>query len=438
MACHEASALLLGVSKPYGWRWVVLLAFCTFSLSSALMWVTFAPCLYVFTDYFFGKSDTVTVNAIHSLSTVYMLLYPLVVHFTFPVFEYRHGGLRRGILVGALLNMAGGTIRYLGAFPSVAGFAVLFAGQTLAALGQVFMLAVPPQLAVVWFPDNEINLATALAVSANNIGIALGCLWSPWAIHASTMEKDIPRLLGHQAFLTFMVFVFIWFAFQRPPPHVHEAPWSGTSTSDAPPSNLRLFRSKNFLLMLVAYGTIFGAQCAIITLIDQLLLGPFAKDVTEHQVGMLSCAMLVCGLPGSVLVARYLDKTKRYRPVCHLLATITSLSLIGLFAAIEIHSFPGVVVACLLFGLASYAIAPAIFQYAGELFYPVQEVVPTGYLFLVGNVVGTVMVATMGLTADTAAPFSMRVPMLMLLALSLAANGCMVLVHGPLRRSMAQ
>lgn len=62
-------------------------------------------------------------------------------------------------------------------------------------LGQVFILSIPPKLAGDWFPENEANLATAIGVSANNLGVAAGCIWSPMAIMPDTMQEDIPWLL---------------------------------------------------------------------------------------------------------------------------------------------------------------------------------------------------------------------------------------------------
>jgi predicted MFS family arabinose efflux permease len=60
------------------------------------------------------------------------------------------------------------------------------------------MLAIPPQLAVAWFPDNEINIATSIAVSANNLGIAAGCALTPLVVKFSTRGSDIPNLLFFQ------------------------------------------------------------------------------------------------------------------------------------------------------------------------------------------------------------------------------------------------
>lgn len=57
------------------------------------------------------------------------------------------------------------------------------------------MLAIPPQLAVAWFPEDEVNIATSIAVSANNLGIGVGCALTPIIVKQSTSKVDIPNLL---------------------------------------------------------------------------------------------------------------------------------------------------------------------------------------------------------------------------------------------------
>lgn len=75
-----------------------------------------------------------------------MMIYPFAIQFTFKYFEDRistehrqylpGNGLRRGIMIGAILNAIAGGIRWLGAIPSLFGFIVLFIGQTIAAFGE--------------------------------------------------------------------------------------------------------------------------------------------------------------------------------------------------------------------------------------------------------------------------------------------------------------
>lgn len=68
-----------------------------------------------------------------------MLTYPLLIQFSFKYFQDTNhnsgSGLKRGVLIGATVNAIAGGMRWLGAMPSISGFAVLFLGQTMAAVG---------------------------------------------------------------------------------------------------------------------------------------------------------------------------------------------------------------------------------------------------------------------------------------------------------------
>lgn len=140
LLCTNTSSRRDSSASAPKWRWFALLAFSLFSISSGLMWDTFAPCVYIFVDYYFEAKDTWTTNAINSLSSIYMLLYPFVIQATFGFFEDRGGlpgsGLKRGLLIGAFINMLAGATRCLGAVPSIYGFAILSLGQVLAAIGK--------------------------------------------------------------------------------------------------------------------------------------------------------------------------------------------------------------------------------------------------------------------------------------------------------------
>ncbi|KAG2234111.1 major facilitator superfamily domain-containing protein [Thamnidium elegans] len=431
-------------SRKDNWRWLVLFAFSVFSFSNSLMWITFAPCLYIFAQYYFGTSDTTTTNAINSLSSIYMIVYPFAIQFTFKYFEdissagcrlYPPGnGLRRGIMIGAVLNAISGGIRWFGATPSLNGFIILFLGQTIAAVAQVFMLSIPPRLAVAWFPETEINLATSVAVSANTLGVAAGCALTPLMIKHSTRETDIPELLFMQFIMCLIVLALIWFAFQKPPPY-----WRNMINEfNSADQSSQLWKQKRFLCMLGSYTIIMGAQCAIITLLAQILIPPFNQLIGEKHIGLLGAGMLFVGFPASISVGFYLDKTLNYRKVCTVLSIFTALSVLGMYISTEIRFLHGVIISCVCFGISSCAIAPVFFQFASELFYPVSEIIPTGYLFTFGNIGGVFFVAVMGWNEKMSDKFPMRLPMLCLTITMFLSIYFISGVKGTLKRTSHQ
>lgn len=104
----------------------------------------------------------------------------------------------------------------------------------------------------------------------------------------------------------------------------------------------QVWRQRSFHCMMFSYGIIMGAQCAIITLLAQILLPPFRYSVDESFVGYLGFAMLVTGLPASILAGFYLDRTLQYRYVCLALFVATSVSVAGLYFTTEFRFLPGV------------------------------------------------------------------------------------------------
>jgi hypothetical protein len=121
-------------------RWFVLASFCLFSFTNALQWITFSPAVQTFAKYFFNEVSLSTTNAINAFSGSYMIIYPILVPFSFSYFEDEDGskfgsGLKRGITIGALLNAIAGIIRWLGAYPNWQGYSIVFLGQVIAAIG---------------------------------------------------------------------------------------------------------------------------------------------------------------------------------------------------------------------------------------------------------------------------------------------------------------
>ncbi|KAG1057630.1 hypothetical protein G6F46_002932 [Rhizopus delemar] len=362
-----------------------------------------------------------------------MLTYPLLIQFSFKYFQDTNhnsgSGLKRGVLIGATVNAIAGGMRWLGAMPSISGFAVLFLGQTMAAVAQVFIFSVPPQLAVAWFPEDEVNIATSIAISANSLGVGVGFALTPLVVKSSTSSIDIPNLLLIQSIICLAALVMIWIAFQKRPSYEKHTP-SGMDTAE---QSAKLLKQKDFIYILAAFGIVMGGQCAIATLLAQIIIPPLHVD--ETFIGLLGSAMLFAGSFASVLAGYYLDKTLKYRELSRSLSLIIALTLVGLLTSIEIGSLAGVVIACMGFDLASYAFFPAIIQFTGELFYPINKIIPTGYLISAGNISGVLLVALMSWGENTNNMFSMRLPLACLTIAMLASTFMMYQVKGALHRT---
>ena len=151
--------------KPTPKRYLILLLFCLHSAINASQWIYLSSITNTVAKFY-----QVNNMAINWTSMVYMLVYiPLVVPSTW-LFEQM--GMRNSILLGSLGTTLGALIKCFCCQPS--RFNLLMFGQTIVAASQLFVLSVPPRLASVWFPDNQVSLANACGVFGNQLGIALG------------------------------------------------------------------------------------------------------------------------------------------------------------------------------------------------------------------------------------------------------------------------
>ncbi|CAG8552731.1 5751_t:CDS:2 [Funneliformis caledonium] len=390
-------------------KWFVLTSFSLLSFSNAVLWITFGPCLYIFMEHY--QQTPSTINA---LATVFMIIYPILL---IPVLNiYDKWGLRQGILVGAFLNAFGTFLRFMGSFgPS--GFWLLFLGQTIAAIAGVFILGVPPKLANTWFEFGEQNLATGIGVTANNAGIAVGFLLSPWFIKQATAKDDIPKYLLIQFGACSLIYLICVTSFTSESNLSQSKPNRKATTTL---STIYAFcTDKVFMLLATSYGLTVGASFAVSTLLAQIVV-PVFRVYDESQIGFLGFLNVVAGMVGSVLIGIYLDRTFAYKRSCRTLYMITFLSLFAFIIALKIKSMPLLTVSCMFFGISSFAITPALFQYVpvitssrlGE-----DEITSTGILNSVVQICGILLVVLMDATENVDQQFTMELSCWLLLAI---------------------
>jgi hypothetical protein len=102
---------------------------------NAFLWIAFAPRQQLWLAYFRFDHPF----AINALSLVFMVAFPV---FFFPSLLILHhsDGVRRGVWIGSWLQTVGALLRWLGCFASIRSYALVFVGQTLAAISQIFIL----------------------------------------------------------------------------------------------------------------------------------------------------------------------------------------------------------------------------------------------------------------------------------------------------------
>jgi hypothetical protein len=325
----------------YGRRYGMLALFCILSVSNASMWIQFGSIDDHVRSYF-GISN----NGVNWLSMIYMLVYPpLCFPMLFFVDKY---GLRVAVTSGAFLNALAAGLRYIGGMRGgPEGFIWVFTGQTLAGIGQLFVLGVPPLLSAVWFGDRERATATSVGVLANQLGSAVGFLSAPLV----STDADIKPLLGITFYICCGTLLLLVFLFQDHPPtpaslsqaaslqngnkrHSESAPSEPLLAGDAEEEEeensragksnilaeiIELLQNKDFTKLMLAYGVLVGVVYGVCTLLAQLL-EPFYGQSNENAYGFIGIVVILAGVPASLAAGIVLDWAKQFhlgaRSVC--------------------------------------------------------------------------------------------------------------------------
>lgn len=334
-------------------RWAVLFLFNLVTFSSNLAWFTFAPSANRFSEYYGMKSHFY----VDSLSTVFMLTYLV---FFLPSLSSsrffckrelsknnvrqesseaesaRKGkpfgyGLRGTLITAILLHTFGCWLRYLGGkiFP------LIWLGQALASLCQVFTLGMPPLLSSVWFKPNEQNITISLGVTSNILGCTVGFLLTPFAVGSKNLDKSVPSYLLYQAVgysILALAIVFLFPAAPRMPQRTSIQPNFSQETTAIVIK--KLLKTPGFILLATCYGLLVGSQYVVQTLLTSIIL-PVFIDKSEIEIGWLGFWLLISGILASLVCGLYLDYSKKYISFSLVFSSIAISSLLVMNIALE-------------------------------------------------------------------------------------------------------
>lgn len=370
-------------------RWAVLAAFALANMGNALLWVTFAP-IAPLSESFFGVSDTF----INIFSVSYLLTYIPGSIAALIVYSFRQDGLRRGIILAAILSAVGAFVRY---FAST-NYKITLFGQCLAAISQPFLTNVPPKLAAAWFPSSERDVATVIGSMANPVGIAIGTILPAVFVSESSngQVNGMSTLLLVEGILTTIgAIVAAIFVKSRP-----DVPPSAAAEKEATTANnehdepvfqvlsenfIICMRNRNFMVLFVAFGIGLGMFNAITTLTEQLI-APFCY--TDDDASLFSALPLLCGIISSGVVGVYLDKSHRYHFMLKLLFTLATATLVLYSITLRPNARPQLAIVFAILGTTMLPILPTTLEAAVECTYPVPEEYSTGLIMSMGMITG--------------------------------------------------
>ncbi|KPJ00323.1 Feline leukemia virus subgroup C receptor-related protein 2 [Papilio xuthus] len=302
-------------------------------------------------------------------------------------------GLRVTTIIGSFGTCLGAWLKVFSVPQDM--FWLGFAGQTVVAVSQVFILNVPPRLAAVWFGADQVSSACSIGVFGNQLGVALGFLLPPMLVRATgtpdEMAADFRLMFYLVAGFTSVLFVFILLFFKAAPPTPPSAAADLGSSLDSNflQSIRKLFMNRNYVLLLLSYGLNVGVFYAISTLLNQVVLTYYPG--ANEDAGRIGLVIVVAGMAGSVVCGLILDRTHRFKETTLAVYVASVLGMLIFTFTLDCGIIAVVYLSSILLGFFMTGYLPVGFEFASEVTYPEPEGTTSGILNAVVQVFGIVL-----------------------------------------------
>lgn len=392
------------------YRWVILLLFANYSASNAYQWIQYSIIPTEIETFYKleGKG-----NALEWLSVIYMVVYiPLIIPATWMIDRF---GLRVCCIYGSIGNAVGAILKFLAAH-YYTEFWLAFTGQTIAAIAQLFVLTLPPILAGIWFPADQVSTACSIGVMANQLGTAVGFLIPP------LLSERLPLLFGLGAVVCSFQAILVVLFFKKEPkfsPSLGQAQRRSDleieikqnghqkfseSLAEHSRSVLRMLRKTNNLYLVLSYGLNTGTYYAVGTLLGKFVL---SFDFAKGHEGEIGLDLVVAGLFGATFAGYWLDKSRAYKQTTLVMYFCSFISMIiytGIPYLMEYNGPTCFYIAAGLLGFTMTGYLPVGFELGVELTYPENEATVSGLLNASAQFFGIFLTLGLGHLMDLSKP----------------------------------
>lgn len=404
--------------KVYKRRWLMLAIFVFLGITNTFQWTQYAIISRIVQSYY-------NVNAfLVNLTCMSFLIAYLLCFIPASWFLDKHG-LRWALIVAAGLTSLGSWIKV----GSVGRdrFWVTMLGQVVVAVGQVFMLFLPPRLASVWFGPDQVSLACSLGFIGILIGNAAGMVIPPQMVPSSDdmtqVGADLRSMFLGMAACTTASLVIQLALFQEEPPlppspaqQLQRDREDDGQTEEFWTSLRRLLADKPFLLLLASWSLNVGVYCAVNALLSQLV-EPFHPKC-DKEVGVTGLLMIASGIVGALLCGVFLDRTHKFKATTMFLYVLSLIGW-GMFTLLlQLDSdalaqrvdkldcttaeMKWVHLTAVLYGFAMTAVQPVGLEFSAEITFPEPEGTSAALMCSAVQLSGIVLMLTGGFIMERA------------------------------------
>lgn len=239
--------------------------------------------------------------------------------FTFPAaYVIDQKGVKTGIIIGSVLGVVGCCIRLL---VNKVGFWTVIVGQILAGIGRPFILNCQAKISANWFRAENRAGVTQLLTLIVNVSLIVGVLIPGLMFSSYKLNIDDPSSIEHGKDLTFKLMMIeailgvvcfvpnIIFQKEKPPQPPSE---SGYLPREPFVAALKtVFKMKDFMFLLIAFGLYFGVFNAIAVILGFMLQPWFGKNAMATT--LVGSSPIISGIIGVIILGPLQRKSKKFK-----------------------------------------------------------------------------------------------------------------------------
>ena len=358
--------------KLYPSRFLFLFTLVFLCITSALLWITYSTVADIA-----AKKFQVGPTAVNQLSIVFYLGYLL---FSLPAsWIYHEKSLKLGIGLGALLTCIAAWLRYIAvAIPSMSAsgaFILTIVAQSLAAIGQPFLVNSSTTFAAAWFPPTSRGSAITMISVASPLGFALGSAVIP---HVCTSIETLPWTLLVIACVATVIPLPLFFLHAKPLTPPGPIARQHTQTSFIA-GVYEALRAKGFWALLISFSILVGTFTSFGGLLSSML-GP--EGFSNQQAGLMGALTIAGGFIGAAVTAILMDRTGKHILFLKIMLPFAGLGMLSMFIAVTLHNLNLLLAVSFFIGLTTFGLFPAALEVGVECTWPVQEGTSTGLLMM--------------------------------------------------------
>ncbi len=357
----------------YPYRWVILAVYFLLVVIIEIHWLTFASVSSAAQEFY-----KVSALRIDFLSMIYMIVFIVM---SIPAsYIIDTWGLKKGLMIGAILTGIFGIMKSWGAFSLLA----VTIAQTGLAVAQPFILNSLTKVGAKWFQVNERATVAGIGTLAQYFGIIIALAVTPLLIEKYDGSiYNFQKMLWIYGFVSLAGSLLVLLFMREEPP---TPPTSDEFTRRISPlKGLKdIFSKRDMQLLLLVFFIGLGIFNAVSTCIDQI-----CKNLRMEQTGLVGGIMLLGGVLGAIILPTMSDKKRKRKPF---LVMCLIFMLPGLIGLTVFDAFVPLLISAFIFGFFIMSAGPIGFQYGAEKSFPAPESTSQGIILLVGQVSGILFV----------------------------------------------